>query len=200
MPQLDSRVDEYIAKAQPFAQPVLLHMREQIHLTCPDISETIKWGMPHFEYKNELLCSFAAFKNHCAFTFWKAALLKDPKLIQHAREEKSMGQLGPIKSIEDLPGNFTALLKEAMHLNEQGIKIPRKTSTNPKECMLPPEFEQALRKNHRAWEVFDKFSYSHRKEYIEWITDAKTESTRQKRINQAVEWISDGKNRNRKYN
>jgi uncharacterized protein YdeI (YjbR/CyaY-like superfamily) len=200
MPQPDSRIDEYIAKAQPFAQPVLLHIREQIHLVCPEVSETIKWGMPHFEYKNDLLCSFAAFKNHCAFTFWKAALLKDPVLIQHASEEKSMGQLGPIKSIEDLPGNFTALLQEAMLLNEQGIKIPRKTATNPKECMLPPEFEQALRKNHRAWEVFDKFSYSHRKEYIEWITDAKTESTRQKRINQAVEWIADGKNHNWKYN
>ena len=156
--------------------------------------------MPHFEYKKDLLCSFAAFKNHCAFTFWKAALLKDPKLIQHAREEKSMGHLGPIKSVKDIPGNFNALLQEAMLLNEQGIKIPRKTSTNRKECMLPPEFEQALGKNHRAWEVFDKSSYSHRKEYIDWITDAKSECSRQKRINQAVEWIADGKNHNWKYN
>lgn len=199
MPQQDSRIDDYIAKAQPFAQPILMYLREKIHSTCPDVIETIKWGMPHFEYKKDVLCSFAGFRNHCAFTFWKAALMKDPLLLQHAQEEKSMGHLGPIKSIDDLPAHFSSLLLEAMLLNEQGSKLPRKTTSSQKECMLPPEFEQALRKNHRAWEVFDKFSYGHRKEYIEWITEAKTDATRQKRIDQAVEWIADGKNRNWKY-
>jgi uncharacterized protein YdeI (YjbR/CyaY-like superfamily) len=199
MSQKDQRIDDYIARAQPFAQPILLHLRDQIHTICPDVIETVKWGFPHFEYKNSLLCSFAAFKNHCAFTFWKATLMSDPTLFQHAGEEKSMGHLGPIKSLQDLPPNFKALLLEAMMLNEQGIKLPRKTATNHKECMLPTEFEQALRKNHRAWEVFDKFSYSNRKEYIEWITEAKTEVTRNKRISQAVEWIAEGKNRNWKY-
>ncbi|MBL7768867.1 MAG: YdeI/OmpD-associated family protein [Flavipsychrobacter sp.] len=199
MPQLDSRIDDYIAKAQPFAQPILLHLRERIHRTCPEVKETVKWGMPYFEYENDMLCSFAGFKNHCAFTFCKAALMKDPALLQNAREERSMGHLGLIKSIDDLPAHFNSLLQEAMLLNEQGSKLPRKTTSSHKECMLPPEFEQALRKHHRAWEVFDKFSYSHRKEYIEWITEAKTDATRQKRINQAVEWIADGKNRNWKY-
>lgn len=199
MPQLDSRIDDYIAKAQPFAQPILLHLRERIHRTCPEVKETVKWGMPYFEYENDMLCSFAGFKNHCAFTFCKAALMKDPALLQNAREERSMGHFGPIKSIDDLPAHFNSLLQEAMLLNEQGSKLPRKTTSSQKECMLPPEFEQALRKNHRAWEVFDKFSYSHRKEYIEWITEAKTDATRQKRINQAVEWIADGKNHNWKY-
>lgn len=199
MPQLDSRIDDYIAKAQPFAQPILLHLRERIHRTCPEVKETVKWGMPYFEYENDMLCSFAGFKNHCAFTFCKAALMKDPALLQNAREERSMGHLGLIKSIDDLPAHFNSLLQEAMLLNEQGSKLPRKTTSSHKECMLPPEFEQALRKHHRAWEVFDKFSYSHRKEYIEWITEAKTDATRQKRINQAVEWIADGKNHNWKY-
>ncbi len=199
MPQLDSKIDEYIAKAQPFAQPVLLHMRCQIHLACPEVKETIKWGFPHFEYKNEILCSFAAFKNHCAFSFWKAALIKDPRLMQHAREEKSMGHLGPIHSIQDLPANFSDLLREAADLNEKGVKLPRKTNSAPKEMMIPLEFEEALRENHQAWEVFDKLSYSHRREYISWISEAKTEATRQKRITQAVEWIAEGKNRNWKY-
>lgn len=199
MPQLDSKIDEYIAKAQPFAQPVLLHLRSQIHLACPEVKETIKWGFPHFEYKNEILCSFAAFKNHCAFSFWKAALIKDPRLMQHAREEKSMGHLGPIHSIQDLPANFSDLIREAADLNEKGVKLPRKTNSAPKEMMIPLEFEEALRENHQAWEVFDKLSYSHRREYISWISEAKTEATRQKRITQAVAWIAEGKKRNWKY-
>ena len=199
MPQLDSKIDEYIAKAQPFAQPVLLHLRSQIHLACPEVKETIKWGFPHFEYKNEILCSFAAFKNHCAFSFWKAALIKDPRLMQHAREEKSMGHLGPIHSIQDLPANLSDLIREAADLNEKGVKLPRKTNSAPKEMMIPLEFEEALRENHQAWEVFDKLSYSHRREYISWISEAKTEATRQKRITQAVAWIAEGKKRNWKY-
>ncbi|KYP15761.1 YdeI/OmpD-associated family protein [Flavihumibacter sp. CACIAM 22H1] len=199
MPQTDQRIDAYIAKAAPFAQPILLHLREQIHRACPGVVETIKWGFPHFEYKSSLLCSFAAFKQHCAFSFWKASLLQDQLQQHHATAEKSMGQLGRIRSLTDLPAEFSHLLQEAMLLNEQGIKPPRKKATEQKQSLLPAAFEQALRKQHRAWEIFDKFSYSNRKDYIEWITDAKTTNTRSKRISQAVEWIAEGKTRNWKY-
>lgn len=199
MPPRDARIDDYIARAQPFAQPILLYIRDQIHAACPDVEETIKWGFPHFEYKKELLCSMAAFREHCAFSFWKAALINDPSLLQNAQGETAMGHLGKIKSLPDLPDHFETLLREAMVLNERGIKVPRKAAAHHKEGMMLPEFEQALRKHHQAWEVFDKFSYSHRKEYIEWIADAKTEATRKKRIAQAIEWLKEGKDRNWKY-
>jgi uncharacterized protein YdeI (YjbR/CyaY-like superfamily) len=197
MPSRDPRIDDYIAKAKPFAQEILIHIRERVHLLCPEVDETIKWGFPHFEYKNELLCSMAAFKEHCAFGFWKAALLTDPVLSEN--RDAAMGHLGKLKSIHDLPPNFDKLVKEAMSFNEQGIKVPKKPAANRKEYLMPPEFEQALRENHHAWEVFDKFSYSHRKEYIEWIVEAKTEATRNKRIAQAIEWLKEGKERNWKY-
>ncbi len=117
-------VDQYIKKAQPFAQPILIHLRKLIHETCPNVEEKIKWGMPSFEYKG-LLCGFAAFKEHCTFGFWKASLMKDPTLMLNAKSEVAMGHLGRITSIKDLPSDkkIIGYIKEAMKLNDDGIKV-----------------------------------------------------------------------------
>jgi hypothetical protein len=127
MKQTDIRIDNYIVTSAPFAQPILTHLRELIHKTCPDVEETMKWNFPHFSYKGQILCSMASFKQHCAFTFWKAALMKDHLLIETAQSEVAMGHLGRIESIKDLPSNkvLSAYIKEAMALNEQGIKVPK---------------------------------------------------------------------------
>ena len=202
MPAYNKAIDAYISKSANFAKPVLEHLRELIHNACPDVEEKIKWGMPHFDYKNEMMCGMAAFKQHCAFGFWKAAIMKDPLLKETAQSEVAMGHLGRITSLKDLPSDkkIASWIKEAMALNDNGIKLPAKIKpAATKELTTPDYFTKALTKNKKAKQVFDTFPPGKRKDYIVWITEAKTEDTRNKRMETAIEWIADGKGRNWKY-
>jgi uncharacterized protein YdeI (YjbR/CyaY-like superfamily) len=201
MTSYNKQVDAYLSKAADFSKPVLNHIRELVHQACPEVEEKIKWGFPTFEYKG-MLCSMASFKQHCAFSFWKAAIMSDPQKILTVRGESAMGHLGQIKSLKDLPSDKILIeyIKEAVRLNQEGIKLPSKPkSTANKEIEVPTYFLQALETNKKALKTFEGFSYSNKKDYIEWITEAKTEETRNKRITQALEWLSEGKIRNWKY-
>ena len=201
MPDKIKTIDDYIAKSAAFAQPILNHLRKLVHKTCPDIEEKIKWSFPHFDYKGDMLCHMAAFKQHAAFGFWKAALMKDPVLMQEARSESAMGHLGRITSLSDLPPDkkLIAWIKEAMALNDNGIKLPSKSAKPQKELVIPEYILKAIKKNKKAWQVFESFPYSHKKEYVMWITEAKTAETRLRRLATAIEWIAEGKGRNWKY-
>ncbi|MGC4022484.1 MAG: YdeI/OmpD-associated family protein [Cyclobacteriaceae bacterium] len=197
----DKRVDAYIAKSAEFARPILVHLRSLIHKACPEVVETIKWGFPNFDYKG-VFCSMAAFKQHCAFGFWKASLMDDPKGLLSPNDKGSMGNFDRITSVKDLPSDKILLgfIKQAVELNDQGVK--RKVKVTPrgsKTIDTPAYFLRALKKNKIALDIFENFAYSHRKEYIQWFEEAKTEETRQKRIAQAIEWIAEGKGRNWKY-
>ena len=200
MTKQDPRIDAYIAKAAPFAQVILQHIRKLVHKACPDITETMKWSFPHFEYKG-VVCSMAAFKQHCAFGFWKASIMKDPNKIMQIKDRSAMGHFDRITTVKDLPADkiMIAYIKEAVQLNEKGIKLPAKTKTTQKEIVVPSDIIAALKKNTKAKKVFEAFSPSHQKEYIEWITEAKTEPTRIKRLNTMLEWLEEGKDRNWKY-
>jgi uncharacterized protein YdeI (YjbR/CyaY-like superfamily) len=200
MAKKDPRIDAYIAKAQPFARPILKHIRKLVHEACPNVQETIKWGMPSFDYKGPYF-SMAAFKQHAVFGFWKAALMSDPVLMDNAQSESAMGHSGRITSLKDLPSDkkMIAYLEEAMELNDKDIKLPRPKREPKGEVVVPPIVTNALKKNKKSREIFEKFSPSHKREYIEWITEAKTEATRDKRLATALEWISEGKPRNWKY-
>jgi uncharacterized protein YdeI (YjbR/CyaY-like superfamily) len=201
MGQKDPRVDEYIAKAADFARPILGHLRAVVHAACPDAGETIKWGFPHFEHKG-LLCNMAAFKSHCAFGFWKGAVLAEthPEL---ADGSPAMGQLGRIGSLADLPAEETLLLyvRDAAALNERGVKSPARSKprTQERELAVPDDLLDALRQNEPARATFEGFSYSNKKEYVEWLAEAKSAETRRRRLEQAVEWMAEGKIRNWKY-
>ena len=195
-------IDTYITKSADFAKPILIHIRELVHKACPDVEEKMKWSFPHFDYKGEMMCSMAAFKQHAAFSFWKATLMKDPILVENAKSETAMGHFGRITSLKDLPSEkkITALIKEAMQLNEKGIKLPAKPKSTVKAALAVPDyFTKALKKDKKAQQTFDAFPYSHKKEYLQWITEAKTEETRNKRIGIAIEMMSEGKSRNWKY-
>ena len=195
-------IDAYIAKSAAFAKPVLNHIRELVHKACPDVEEKMKWSFPHFDYKGEMMCSMAAFKQHAVFGFWKAAIMKDPVLVENARSEVAMGHLGRLTSLKDLPSDkkITAWIKEAMKLNDEGIKLPAKTKpSEKKELIVPGYFGKALIKNKKAKQVFDNFSYSHKKDYVEWLNEAKTEETRNSRMATALEWLAEGKSRHWKY-
>ena len=203
MEKKEKLIDAYIAKSADFSKPVLNHIRELVHKACPDVEEKMKWSFPHFNYKGEMMCSMAAFKQHAVFGFWKAALMKDPVLIENARSEVAMGHLGRLASLKDLPSDkkIIAWIKEAMQLNDLGIKLPPKAkpAADKKEFTVPDYFVEALSKNKKAKQVFENFAYSHKKEYLQWITEAKTEETRNKRMATALEWITEGKGRNWKY-
>ena len=199
MGKKDPRVDAYIAKSADFAKPILTHMRELVHAACPDVEETIKWGFPNFVHKG-MLCGMAAFKAHSSFGFWKASLIfgKDKAA---GKEDNGMGHFGRITSLSDLPKDKELLgyIKEAVRLNDAGISKPRPRLKKKKELVVPDYFMAALKKNKKALTAFEGFSYSHKKEYLEWITEAKTEETRQRRIATALEWMAEGKSRNWKY-
>lgn len=195
-------VDHYIMESADFAQPILNHLRDLIHHACPEAEEKLKWGFPHFDYKG-VYVSMAAFKEHCAFSFWKAKLMADPHGLLGEKEEKAMGHFGRIRSLKDLPSDdiFLEYLLEAKRLNDAGTKVvSRKPSPKEKSGLSVPEaFVDALIRHGSALAIFEKFSYSQRKEYVNWIIEAKTEVTRDKRIATAVEWIAEGKVRNWKY-
>jgi uncharacterized protein YdeI (YjbR/CyaY-like superfamily) len=203
MSQKNPRVDAYIKNAEPFARPILNHLRELIHKACPDVEETIKWSFPNFVYKGGNICSMASFKQHIAFSFWKAALMKDAdQFVLNAKSEVAMGHMGKITSLKDLPNDkkMLAYIKEAALLNENGIKLPpRVRSAEPKEIETPDYLVAALKKDKRAKATYDGFSYSNKKEYVNWLQEAKTDTTRNKRLAEAIEWMADGKIRNWKY-
>jgi uncharacterized protein YdeI (YjbR/CyaY-like superfamily) len=197
-----TKVDLYISKSTDFAKPILIHFRKLVHSACPEVEEKIKWGFPHFDYKG-MMCSMAAFKQHCAITFWKAQVMKDKILMANAASESAMGHFGKITSLKDLPSDkkIIGYIKEAMKLNDEGINLPakNKSDSNKKAVKVPNDFSLMLKKNKIAYKAFDNFSLSHKREYVEWITEAKTEATRNKRMTTAIEWLSEGKPRNWKY-
>ena len=198
----DKRIDAYISKSSGFAKPILTHLRKIVHTSCPDVEETMKWSFPHFEYNGKILYSMASFKQHCAFGFWKASLLSDSKGVLSRVGKTAMGHMGRITSLGDLPSDKILIdyLKEAARLNKEGIKSPPKPeSTQKKELKVPDYFMKALKKNSRALSTFENFSYSNKKDYVEWVTEAKTEDTRAKRLETAIIWMAEGKVRNWKY-
>jgi hypothetical protein len=192
----DPRVDAYITRAADFARPILEEIRARVHAACPDVEETIKWSVPAFDYKGPL-CGMAGFKRHAVFGFWKS-----PLVIGDARAgDNPMGFREKLTSVDDLPPKreFRANVKKAMDLNDRGITLPRPARSKKPELPMPEDFAAAVKKNKSARAAFDKFSPSHRREYIEWITEAKTEQTRGRRVKTAIEWMSEGKARNWKY-
>lgn len=196
MGKRDPRVDAYIAKSAGFARPILEYLREVVHEGCPEAEETLKWGMPSFVHEG-ILCHMAAFKAHCAFGFHKSALL----FGDGPKQQEAMGNLGRVTAIADLPPKreLLRLVKAARKLNVGKVAAPR-TKTAPKPPVEPPaDLLAALAANAKARATFEGFPPSHRREYVEWITEAKQEATRQRRLAQAVEWMAEGKSRNWKY-
>ena len=190
----DPRVDAYINRARPFARPILKHLRKIVHTGCPNVEETIKWQMPFFE-RNGIICFMAAFKEHCAFGFWKGSL------IFGGKHKGAMGHFGRISSISDLPNAKTlaGYVRKAAELNETGVKKSRPQSRAKQKINVPADLKSALQKNAKARKTFDNFSYSNKKEYVKWITGAKREETRKRRLQKAIQWLAQGKPQNWKY-
>jgi len=192
----DPRIDAYIAKAQPFSQPILEHVRTRVHAVLPEAEETVKWSMPAYTLGGKIVLITAAFKAHLALNFWRGQELRGD-----GANADAMGQFGKIKSLADLPPDkeFDRLIREAADL-AKSAPAPRKTKHAPKPAPeLHPEFAAALAKAPEAKAVLDSFPPSAQRDYFEWIADAKQDATRQKRIATAIEWLGEGKRRHWKY-
>ena len=200
-PTHNPKVDAYAEKIEDFAKPILAHLRALIHETCPEVVEEIKWGNPHFDYKGDMMCIFAAYKKHCSFTFYKDALMKDARLKANDGLPAAKRFMGKLTSVADLPSDqeLKAWIKEAMALNEQGLKLPVREPKTPKEVGVPAAFAEKLKANPEIAKIFESKSASFQKEYNVWIGDAKTDATRDKRIEEALAWIAEGKGRFWKY-
>jgi len=201
--QIDPRVDLYIEKAAPFAQPVLTHLRNLVHQACPRATESVKWGMPFFLQQGIVLCHLAAFKQHCAFGFWGPEM-KKVLATDGLVSSKAMGSLGRITGLRDLPADRLLLryMSQAAEFVESGQRkksIDRKPKAAKPHLRVPVELSAALKKNKLAAKAFERFSPSCRREYVEWIWAAKRQETKERRVAQAVEWIAQGKSRNWKY-
>lgn len=199
MPDRNAAVDAYIANAAPFARPIMVKLRQLFHKACPQIEEKIKWGCPSFEYKG-MVGGFAAFKKHVSWGFWKASLLSDPKGVLKSTASSPMGGGSP-GTVKELPadGVLIDLIKQAVQLNIDGVKLARPKNARRTPPKTPPDLAAAMKKNAKARATYEGFSPSHQREYVEWITEAKRPETRAKRIAQAIEWLAEGKSRNWKY-
>ena len=192
MGRKDPRVDAYVARSTPFARPILRRLRAVVHRGCPEVVEEIKWGMPHFNYKG-MFCGMAAFKEHCVFGFWNRAMTID-------RNEEAMGQFGCLQTLSDLPPERVLIgyVRLARKLADDGIRVgPIRKARKP--LPVPPTLTSALRKKAGALARFRKLTPSQQRDYSEWITEAKADATRDKRLATAVQWIAAGKSRNWKY-
>ena len=196
MGKKDARVDAYIEQSADFAKPILKHLRAIVHEACPECEETLKWRHPHFMYKG-MLAGMASFNEHCALNFWKGALVVDAG----TRSDDAMGQLGRLTAISDLPPKSTLLkwVRQAAALNDGGVKVKREPASPKKPIKVPSDLSAALQKSKKAQAAFAAFSPSKQRDYLEWLTEAKTEETRSKRLATAVQWIGEGKSRNWKY-
>ena len=197
MGKKDPRIDAYIEKSAPFARPILKHLRKVVHAGCPDVEETIKWSMPHFDYKG-IMCGMAAFKEHCAFGFWKSKLI----VPNNGGEKEAMGSFGCIRSIGDLPDTrtLTGYVRKAAELNDSGTKVPGRDKPMKRPPLkVPPDLASALSKSKKAKDTFENLSPSGKREYVEWMVGAKRDETRQRRLKTAVEWLGQGKPLNWKY-
>jgi uncharacterized protein YdeI (YjbR/CyaY-like superfamily) len=199
MPSREPKIDAYIAKAAPFAQPILKHLREVIHEACPEVEEAVKWSMPFFDHHGPL-CALPAFKAHCSLRFWKGDLL--------FKEEGALRGFERLTKLDDLPPKkeLVALLKAAARLNEDGVKAEwqekraaKAKASKAKPVATPKDLVAALKKSAKAQAAWEGFSPSHRREYVEWITEAKRDETRAKRLEQTVAQLAEGKSRHWKY-
>jgi len=195
----DPRVDRYIEKSAPFAQPILTHLRDVVHAACPEAEETLKWSMPFFTWHGNL-CFMAAFKQHVGFGFWKGPQALGKEL---APKDGAMGHLGPIGTVRDLPSKraLSAAIRHAMRLNTDGAgkAAPKKRGSPKPAPRAPADFAVALKASRKAAATWKDLSPGHRREYVEWITEAKRAETRERRIATSIEWLSAGKRRNWKY-
>jgi uncharacterized protein YdeI (YjbR/CyaY-like superfamily) len=194
-------MDAYIARSADFARPILNHIRKLVHAACPEVEETMKWSAPFFMRKG-ILCNMAAFKNHCTFGFWKASLILGKRRAAPNKQDEAMGQFGRIGAISDLPKDNVLIdyIKEAARPNETGTRLPpRPKLKEKKELIVSTYLQSALKRNKKALMAFESFSYSHKKEYIEWLTEAKGEETRKRRLATAIAWMAAGKSRHWKY-
>jgi hypothetical protein len=195
----DPRVDSYIEESAEFARPILKHLRKVIHQGCPAAAETIRWGCPFFEYHG-LLCGFASFKAHCSLFFWRDIDVSR-WLAKTNVAGAGMGQFGKMTSMADVPKDsvLLACVRAAVEQRDAPASQTKRARQPAKELPVPPDLKKALAANAKAAATFRNFAPSHRRAYLDWISEAKQPATRERRLHTTIEWLTEGKPQNWKY-
>lgn len=192
----DPRIDAYIARQADFARPILEHLRATVHAACPDCEETLKWSSPSFMYKGKILAGFAAFKAHASFGYWSGSQVLDAS----PEQQSAMGQFGRLTSLDDLPSRaaLVEFTRKAMKLIDDGVKPVRNKHKKP-PFSVPQDLRAAIDAVPAAAATFDNFPPGQQREYADWVSEAKRDETRARRLAQSVIWLAEGKRRNWKY-
>ncbi|MEO9802317.1 MAG: YdeI/OmpD-associated family protein [Reichenbachiella sp.] len=196
-PDASKKIDAYLTTVSSEHRPVLELIRKTVNAVDDRIQEDWKWRAPCFSLEG-LVCWFVAFKSHVGLNFFKGALIEDiHNAFVESEDEDKGNRMIHFKSIDEVKVKVIQdYVKQAVLLNEQGIKIdfPKRKTLETPDYLI-----EALNKNKKAKDVFESFTDAQRKDYIEWLVEAKREETRNKRMTQAIEWIAEGKTRNWKY-
>ncbi|MCB0792148.1 MAG: DUF1801 domain-containing protein [Flavobacteriales bacterium] len=194
------RINSHIAEQDEWKRRLMVRLRQLIHQVDPGIEETWRWNGPHFD-RNGIMLGMSAHKTCVSIWFHKGALLKDPRrLFEPLEKDEAKGmRVYKLKESDAIDEKaFTELVKQAVKLNEDGVKLSEAKPAR-KTLVVPPELESVLKKDQHAMTNWEGFSYSKKKDYIEWVTDAKREETRKRRIAQAFQLIRDGLALNERY-
>lgn len=195
MNEASENITAYIEKATPEFKEVMIALRSVLNNPNFDIKEDWKWGAPNFNNEG-MICWLAHFRNHVGMNFFKGTLIKDKyNLFTHYREEKGNRQLKFSDINQIIPEQIEYYIEEAIKLNQENIKVVKKEI----DTSLPLDLETELNNNPKAKMFFESLAPSYKRDYIEWIEEAKREATRTKRLATTMEWLSEGKKKNWKY-
>jgi hypothetical protein len=190
---ITEQINQYMAELPEWQRRMLVRLRQLIHEAAPEVEEAWRWDKPHFDNAG-IMVGLCAFKEHVAVWFHKGALLKDTKKLFEATartEEKGMRAYKLHEGDKINEAAFLDLVKQAVAVNDKGTKL-REAKPTKKALVVPEDLEQVLRKDPTAWANWEAFPVGHRRAYVEWVTDARQEETRKRRIAQSLEKIREG--------
>lgn len=193
-PEAPALIDQGIAEMEPFAQIICKKLRKLILSADTAIIEDWKWG-PNY-YLDGMVCGFWGFKKHVTLTFFQGALLKDKKKVLLENPGNVHNRHMKFTDVKEVNEKLIMeYLFEAIDNNRKGHKI---LETKEKIVDVPEDVQKAFKKA-KVLAYFEGLAFTHRKEYVMWISDAKKEETRRKRITQAIEKLNQKQSLNDKY-
>lgn len=196
---MNPKVDEYILKKEKWQQE--LHILRSIFLDLP-LGETIKWGAPVYVFQGKNIVGLAAFKKYFGLWFFQGALLKDKqKVFVNAQEGKTKAMMQwRFYALEEIK---TDLIKdyvlEAIENVKQGKEIKPVRRNKKSKLIIPPELLNTLDENRELKEKFETFTESKKREFAEYIIDAKRSTTKASRLQKIIPMILRGEGLNDKY-
>jgi len=187
-------IDEAFSKFTGFQKEYCNHLRKLIHKAMPDVKEDWKWG-PNFNV-NGMVCGVWGFKDHVKLVFFKGSAMKDTyKLFNQGKENEGNRSINFSSADKIDDKKIIEYLKEAAEINRKGIKLVKKEI----KVVMPAILVKALNKDKASKTYFESLAPSHRRDYADYISQAKQEETQLRRLDKVMEMLTDKRTLNDKY-